>query len=527
MSTSTIETETSIPLDDEPAEKPAKKGNAHVGMKIVSVLLLAAMIAGLFIPFYFSIDGKFAVAEGAILGKGGKESVFFLMLSLFTSGSISLETIIANKWIFGTVAAVIVILILTVITLCTRKAAPVWFRILGVLYFATFAAYGYYIFAIKGGAIAFDVLLAVPALAVLCTIIHGLVNGKGKAVVPFLCLLLLVGALVLSYLFAFDGGTKKTLAAAAQEFYLPLFSALVSLVGGKGFTFTAPALSQILLYAAMGLLLVNVVFTYFQMGIIRNSVFSVIRYLLQLILSTVALVLVILDGGFSTALLPFIAFVALALITTCLSLVARICRKKAAVTEEAEEETEEEVLEEMETVAEDEEEEPVEEESEETEKPVEEEPEETEEPVAEEPAQEPAPVVEEAPAAEEPVEEPAKEEPALEPAPVVEEETDELERELYEQERPIPSYNPRSYRYNAYRDEMQSDDFLRTLTPAGKREFKKIFLSGNAPAFLPDYEIGGDNTEFFDSLFLYLGKVRTIISDSLLSDIYDYMIANN
>ena len=509
MSTSTIETETSIPIGDEPAEKPAKKGNAHVGMKIVSVLLLAAMIAGLFIPFYFSVDGKFAVAEGAILGNGGKESVFFLMLSFLTSGSISLETIVANKWIFGTVAAVVVILIFTIVTLCTRKAAPVWFRILGVLYLATFAAYGYYIFAVKGGAIAFDVLLVVPALAVLCTVIHGFVNGKGKAVVPFLCLLLLVGALVLSYLFALDGGTQKTLAAAAQEFYLPLFSALVSLVGGKGFAFTAPALSQTLLYAAMGLLLVNVVFTYFQMGIIRNSVFSVIRYLAQLMLATAALVLVILDGGFSTALLPFIAFVALALITTCLSLINRASRKKAAATEEEEEEeTEEEVLEEMETVAEDEEEEeePVEEEeSEETEAPLEEEPEETEEPVAEEP----------------------EEEPVEEPAPVVEEEMDELERELYEQSRPVPSYNPRSYRYNAYRDEMQSDDFLRTLTPAGKREFKKIFLSGNAPAFLPEYEIGGDNTEFFDSLFLYLGKVRTIISDSLLSDIYDYMIANN
>ncbi|MBR7100322.1 MAG: hypothetical protein IKC91_04125, partial [Clostridia bacterium] len=75
-------------------------------------------------------------------------------------------------------------------------------------------------------------------------------------------------------------------------------------------------------------------------------------------------------------------------------------------------------------------------------------------------------------------------------------------------------------------EEEEADDFLKSLSPASKREFKKLFIDGKAPAYLPQYNIGGNNKRFFNSIFVYLGKIRTIISDNLLGEIYDYMMAN-
>ncbi|MBO7736213.1 MAG: hypothetical protein J6S22_00075, partial [Clostridia bacterium] len=75
-------------------------------------------------------------------------------------------------------------------------------------------------------------------------------------------------------------------------------------------------------------------------------------------------------------------------------------------------------------------------------------------------------------------------------------------------------------------EEEEADDFLKSLSPASKREFKKLFIDGKAAAYLPQYNIGGNNKRFFNSIFVYLGKIRTIISDNLLGEIYDYMMAN-
>ncbi len=68
----------------------------------------------------------------------------------------------------------------------------------------------------------------------------------------------------------------------------------------------------------------------------------------------------------------------------------------------------------------------------------------------------------------------------------------------------------------------QDDKFLNSLTPSERAEFYAIFIDkrrGNF-YFLPEYEIGGENTEFFRMLFIYLGEVMGIVSDGLMSKIY-------
>lgn len=67
-----------------------------------------------------------------------------------------------------------------------------------------------------------------------------------------------------------------------------------------------------------------------------------------------------------------------------------------------------------------------------------------------------------------------------------------------------------------------SDSFIETLEESEKIEFGKMFLDkqkGPCPE-LPDYVVGGDNEEFFNCIFLYLGKYRTLISDGLMNKIY-------
>lgn len=72
-------------------------------------------------------------------------------------------------------------------------------------------------------------------------------------------------------------------------------------------------------------------------------------------------------------------------------------------------------------------------------------------------------------------------------------------------------------------EDSMNDPFIDSLSVLNKREFKKVFLEGNAPSYLPEYTIGGDNTDFFDAIFVYLGKIRSVISPSLLAAIYDHI----
>ena len=67
-----------------------------------------------------------------------------------------------------------------------------------------------------------------------------------------------------------------------------------------------------------------------------------------------------------------------------------------------------------------------------------------------------------------------------------------------------------------------SDEFIKKLTNEEKLEFTRTFIekvNGNLGS-VPDYVIGGDNRKFFSSVFIYLGRLRGMISDNLLNKMY-------
>lgn len=67
-----------------------------------------------------------------------------------------------------------------------------------------------------------------------------------------------------------------------------------------------------------------------------------------------------------------------------------------------------------------------------------------------------------------------------------------------------------------------SDDFLKKLTNDEKIEFVRTFVEkcNGAIGNIPDYHIGGNNKKFFSSVFIYLGRIRGMISDGLLNKMY-------
>ena len=69
------------------------------------------------------------------------------------------------------------------------------------------------------------------------------------------------------------------------------------------------------------------------------------------------------------------------------------------------------------------------------------------------------------------------------------------------------------------------DPFINSLTEEEKNEFGDLFISKKygTNAYLPTYVIGGDNKDFFLKVFIYVGKFRTLISDSLLNKLYVYV----
>ena len=73
------------------------------------------------------------------------------------------------------------------------------------------------------------------------------------------------------------------------------------------------------------------------------------------------------------------------------------------------------------------------------------------------------------------------------------------------------------------------DPFIATLDTTQRNQFTEIFVlkyNGTMPE-IPNYEVGGDNKEFFRKLFIYLGQYRDRIPDGLLAKIYQFAIKLN
>lgn len=68
-----------------------------------------------------------------------------------------------------------------------------------------------------------------------------------------------------------------------------------------------------------------------------------------------------------------------------------------------------------------------------------------------------------------------------------------------------------------------TDAFLQKLNNEQKSEFVKTFLEHGSCNIdgIPDYVVGGDNSKFFSLIFIYLSRVRDLISDGLMDKLYE------
>lgn len=67
-----------------------------------------------------------------------------------------------------------------------------------------------------------------------------------------------------------------------------------------------------------------------------------------------------------------------------------------------------------------------------------------------------------------------------------------------------------------------TDDFIRKLSNDERIEFARTFIEKNRGDLgnIPDYKVGGDNKKFFSVAFIYLGRIRGLVSDGLLNKMY-------
>ena len=66
------------------------------------------------------------------------------------------------------------------------------------------------------------------------------------------------------------------------------------------------------------------------------------------------------------------------------------------------------------------------------------------------------------------------------------------------------------------------DDFIRKLSNDEQIEFAMTFIekSKGDLSNLPEYVVGGENKKFFNAVFIYLGRLRGMISDGLLNKMF-------
>lgn len=74
-----------------------------------------------------------------------------------------------------------------------------------------------------------------------------------------------------------------------------------------------------------------------------------------------------------------------------------------------------------------------------------------------------------------------------------------------------------------------ADSFIRKLTNEEKVEFARVFLERSSENLLvlPEYIVGGENSKFFSAVFIYLARVRSVVSDGLMNKLYNEAIRLN
>lgn len=117
------------------------------------------------------------------------------------------------------------------------------------------------------------------------------------------------------------------------------------------------------------------------------------------------------------------------------------------------------------------------------------------------------------------LDEPAKEEDLISPAPEVQPIAEAPAQHTAE----VP-VAPASPAHSAYYG--PKDSFLIQLNPDEMAQFNELFIDPEgkkkipALANLPEYTVDGDNQKFFSTLFIYLGRVRPLVSDGLMNKMF-------
>lgn len=96
------------------------------------------------------------------------------------------------------------------------------------------------------------------------------------------------------------------------------------------------------------------------------------------------------------------------------------------------------------------------------------------------------------------------------------------------EENPIEPVKVNTAGYDFYNSK-SFDPFIAILNNEERNQFTELFIlkyKGVMPE-IPDYQVGGNNKEFFRKLFIYLGQYRDRIPDGLLSKIYQFAIRNS
>lgn len=418
-------------------------------------------------------------------------------------------------------AAMIVTVVLMIVALCSGKAAPAMTRAIA---FINLWVYGGYALCVSAVSLyyaniekTFDVVvLSIAGAFFLFYLILSFIKA-GKRTWMTLLLFLLTAAFAGVYVYGVSkcaDGLKALFASADTSF-------VDSLTKGEFYKYAT--------VGVLGFALIAAIVSSIRLATRKGYTFDLVRYILNLVVAGVVIYAAftldeLKDLRLYAGIAAGIALVQIVLVSIVLGVLSKkkkaIAGKESAKTQEIEEETQEASAEEPVAAA------PAAEEStQEIPATAEEEPEE-------------AGVYAEAvrfegyPAAQETVREA---EELAEPVT----ETEQSAQEAVPQQVPVYNYNfsvPAETQQTAtgagatadydFYNSRSFDPFIASLNAAEREQFTELFIlkyKGETKN-LPDYQVGGDNTEFFRKVFIYLGQYRDRIPDTLLGKMYQFAI---
>jgi membrane protein len=529
---------TSAPAAAEAAPKKQK----NIGYRILALILTIAPIVCLCL-----LPVKLLVSTSAGYAFYGKETILDAFLALFKKDGLAEFYAEVAKTISGAAAsgfdsytlkgipvlagtgalgkamslvmyalpiAAILAIVFMVIALCSGKAAPAMARAILFVYFWAFGAYAVAITAVSLYSASLDRTfdIAMIAIAAVCFVIYLILSFIKAGKHTWMTLLLFILTV------GFAGVTVYGIVNCADGIKELMGSAGDSIISGV----TEGQFYKYALVALCGFLGLAAAVSSIRLSTKKGYTFDLVRYIIHLLLAGLFIYVAFTVTAFEKAYLYAFIAAAIALVQIVL-VIAVICARKKAKKAAAAPAVVEETAKVEETA-------PVSETTEETTA------------TAESTQTEPAPaesetgVYAEAVRYEGPT---ATEETTLEAEEVeapVQEETTTVTEETATQQAPVYNYNfttPAAEQPGAgatadydFYNSRSFDPFIASLNSAEREQFTEIFIlkyKGDTKN-LPDYQVGGDNTEFFRKVFIYLGQYRDRIPDSLLSKMYQFAI---